>query len=335
MGARMFRLSSTLFLSLALGGASAAGCGPGQQQQRQPPAKPKADKRPPGGGVPTETPAAGSQQEQPLKTAEPVKPDGGPETLAAGGHSQVREPFVFVARDPQTYTELRRLAGELPELRDEFFRAGVVVAAFLGQRRTGGYAVEIAREADGALRVSEKSPPKDAMTTMALTASFRVVSYATPDENPVRLRLDAAWRQALRPYRVVLGEFTMMGGFAGVREPFNVTGTLGLMRHQDLATVIFDLAGDDAGRPRALADAASGKFSAGKLTLSVDPGTFVLPPRRRMITEVKAGPGENKLHFTLDGMQAAVADGFGGRGKFDAEATSAPPKKIALDDDPL
>ena len=333
MGARMFRLSSILFLSLALGGASAAGCGTGQQQQQQPPNKPKADKRPPGAGVPAQPPAAGSQQEQPMKNAEPVKTGGGPETLASGGHSQVREPFVFVARDSQTYKELRRLAGDLPELRDEFFRAGVVVAAFLGQRRTGGYEVEIAREADGALRVSEKSPPKDAMTTMALTAPYRVVSYATPDENPVRLRLDSAWQQAARPYRVVLGEFTMLGGFAGVREKFNVTGTLGLMRHRDLATVIFDLGGDDAGRPRVLADAASGKVSAGKLTLSVDPGTFILPPRRRMIAEVEAGPGENKLHFTLDGLQAAVADGFGGRGKFDAEATAPPPKKTALDDD--
>lgn len=331
MGARMFRLPTILILSLALCVASAAGCGLKRQQQ----GKSKADKRPPGEVATPVSPANGAQKEKPVKTEGPVKTGGGPETLVAGGHSQVREPFVFVARDAQAYKELRRLAGELPELRDEFFRANAVVAAFLGQRRSGGYAVEITREGDGALRVSEKSPPKGAMTTMALTAPYHVVSYATPEENPVRLSLGAAWQQAARPYRVVLGEFTMMGGFAGVRELFNVTGTLGLMRYQDLATVLFDLGGDDANRPRVLSDAASGKVNADKLTLTVDPGTFILPPRRRMTAEVTLGAGENKLHFTLDGMQAAVADGFGGRGQFDAEATAGPPKKIALDDDPM
>lgn len=323
MGARMFRLSSVMILSLALCGASAAGCGQGQRQ----PSKPKAGGRQPGGGTPPASPASGQQKE------EPVKADGELKQLGAGGHSQVREPFVFVARDAQNYKELRRLAGELPELKDDFFRTNAVVAAFLGQRRTGGYAVEIARDGDGTLRVVEQSPPKDAMTTMALTAPYRVVSFPAPDENPVRLRLDPAWRQGQRPYRVVLGEFTMMGGFAGVRQKFNVTGALGLMRYKDLATVLFELGGDDAERPRVLADAASGRINADKLTLMVDPGTFILPPRHRMTAEVKFGPGENKLHFTLDGMQAAVADGFGGRGQFDAEATAGPPKKIALDDD--
>jgi hypothetical protein len=53
-----------------------------------------------------------------------------------------------------------------------------------------------------------------------------------------------------------------------------------------------------------------------------------------MKAEVNLGPGGNKLHFTLDGMQTAVADGFGGRGEFDAEATAGPPKKLALEDDP-
>ena len=323
MGARMFRLPSILILSLAVCGASAAGCGPEQQ------GKSKADKVQPGATVPVETPASGGQREKTVTT------DGELKSLGAGGYSQVQEPFVFVARDAQTYKELRKLLSDLPELKEDFFHANAVVAAFLGQRRSGGYAVEIKRDGEGALRVSEKSPPKDAMTTMALTAPFSVVSVSAGDESPVRLRLDPAWTRGQRPYRVVLGEFTMMGGFAGVSEKFNVTGGLGLMRYKDLATVLFDLGGDDTRRPRALSDVASGKVYSDKLTLTVDPGTFILPPRNRMTAEVKLGAGENKLHFTLEGMQTKVADGFGGRGEFDAEATAGPPKKIAVDDDPM
>ncbi|MCA1615524.1 MAG: protease complex subunit PrcB family protein [Acidobacteria bacterium] len=319
----MFRLSSVMFLSLALCGASAAGCGPEQQRKGES----GAGKQLPG-GTPA-PPATVGQKEGRVKTEGELK------SLGAGGYSKVREPFVLVARDGQTYQELRELVGDLPALKDDFFRANAVVAAFLGQRRSGGYAVEIARGADGALRVSEKTPPKDAMTTMALTAPYNVVSYAAPEENPVRLSLGAAWQQAARPYRVTRGKFTMMGGFAGVHEPFGVTGTLGVLRHQHLATVVFDLKGDDPQRPRALADAATGAVNSGKLTLSVDPGTFILPPRNRARAEGTFGGGENTLTLTLEGMQIKVADGFGGRGEIEAEATAGPPQKTALDDDSM
>ena len=328
MGVRKFRLPSVLALALALcGAASAAGCEPRPGDGQ--PGKSEANKQGPGAGAPAASPAAGGQGEQAVKT------DGGLKALGAGGYSKVLEPFVFVARDEQTYKELRKLVGELPELKEDFFRSNAVVAAFLGQRRSGGYAVEIAREGEGALRVSEKSPPKDSIRTMALTAPYQIVSFPANDEDAVRLRLDPAWQQGQRPYRVVLGEFTMTGGFAGVSEKFNVTGALGLMRYKDLATVLFDLGGDDPRRPRALADVTSGKVFSDKLTLTVDAGTFILPPRQRMAAEVKLGPGENKLHFTLEGVGSKVADGFGGRGEFDAEASAGPPKKIALDDEPM
>ena len=332
MSQQKLRALALWFILSLLAGATTttmAGCNASQQRRRG--NSRRADAKPTTTPQPTpEEPLPDPARGEEKTVSDEIK------ILSRGNYSnEMLESFVAVSRDAETYAALRALNAQLPGLSADFFKRNAVVAAFLGQRRSGGYAVEITREAEGALRVSEKSPPKGAMTTMALTAPYHVVSYATPEENPVRLSLGAAWQQAARPYRVVLGEFTMMGGFAGVRELFNVTGTLGLMRYQDLATVLFDLGGDDANRPRVLSDAASGKVSSDKLTLTVDPGTFILPPRRRLTAEVTLGGGENKLHFTLDGMQAAVADGFGGRGQFDAEATAGPPKKIALDDDPM
>lgn len=330
MGARKFRLTPVLALLLALCAApAAAGCGP-QQQPRQ--GKQGAEERRPGAQTPAATPAPPATHAPGGEGEKPVTTDGGLKTLAAGGYSQVGEAFVAVAREEQTYKELRRLVPDLPELGAEHFRANAVVAAFLGRRRSGGYSVEIARDAEGALRVSEKSPPKDAMVTMALTAAYSVVSVAAPDAEAVRLRLGETWQQRVRPYKVVLGEFTMMGGFAGVRERFDVRGTLGLLRHKNLATFVFDLKGEDARGARALADAATGIVNSDKAALSVDPGSFVLPPRHRLNVEAKLGPGENKLWLTLEGLQTKVADGFGGRGTLEAEATAAPPP-VSADDD--
>jgi hypothetical protein len=327
MAVRKLRLPAALALAFTLCGASAAGC----ELRRQQAGGADANSRKPGGqAAPAGQAATGGEGEKAVTTT-----DGELKTLGAGGYSQVNEAFVLVARDAQTYGELRKLAPGLPELGADFFSANAVVAAFLGQRPSGGYAVEIAREADGGLRVSEKSPPKDAIRTMALTSPYSVVASPWPGENPVRLSLGPPWRERARPYRVTAGEFTMMGGFAGVREPFRVAGALGVLRHKDLATVLFDLKGEGDRRARALADVATGTVSSGRLSLRVDPGTFILPPRDRMSAAGTFGAGENKLSLTLEGMQTKVADGFGGRGTLEAEATAPAPPKRALDDEPM
>src|SRR5256885_9485503 len=63
--------------------------------------------------------------------------------LAEGFHSKITKPFVAVVRDAETYAALTRLDENLPKLDADFFKESVAVAAFLGERNTGGYSVEI------------------------------------------------------------------------------------------------------------------------------------------------------------------------------------------------
>jgi hypothetical protein len=262
--------------------------------------------------------------------------------LAAGGYSSVTESFILVARDAQAYAALRRLHDKLPELGADFFKSNAVVAAYLGQRRSGGYGVRITRDgARGAsvlLRVSEQTPAKDAFSTMALTSAFQIVSVPVGEERPLALALDATWEEAARPYKVGAGEFTRMGGFAGRPERSTLAGELRVMRHAQLATVFFALEGTGGAEGKhALQDVATGTVTPeGAITLTrLDPGSFVPPPRHPLAARGQFTDGENKLSLTLEVLEAKVNDGYGGQGKLEATATAPPPKKRAIDDDPM
>jgi hypothetical protein len=282
----------------------------------------------------TPTPAPPLEGENKLET----KNSGEVKELAAGGYGSVKEPFIIVARDTETYASLRRLNEQLPELKADFFKSNAVIAAFLGQRRSGGYSVRITRgsgEQQHLLRISEQTPPKDAMTTMALTAPFQIVSVAVADERPLGLELDAAWQEAARPYKVDTGEFTRMGGFAGRMEKSKLAGNLRVMRHAQLATLFFALQGTGEEGTRALQDVATGTISSdGNFTLTrLDPGSFVPPPRHPLRVQGKFGASENMLMLKLEVMQLKVSDGYGGQGTLSATATAPAPKKRAVDDD--
>lgn len=301
---------------------------------------------------PREAANAGEQSKSKKQTPQPTQPTPMPapagednletnvsneiKELAAGGYGSVRESFIYVARDTETYASLRKLNNQLPELGADFFKSNAVVAAFLGQRRSGGYSVRIARGAGGTLRVSEQTPPKGAMVTMALTAPFQIVSVGVRDESPLALEFDATWQEAARPYRVDAGEFTRMGGFAGRVERSSLKGDIRIMRHAQLATLLFNLQGrGGAEGTHALQDTASGTVAPdGSLTLTrLDPGSFVPPPRHPLRARGNFNDNENQLSLTFEITQAKVSDGYGGQGKLEATATAPPPKKRAVDED--
>jgi hypothetical protein len=286
---------------------------------------------------PAVQPSPVSEGEENLET----KVSGEIKELAAGGHSSVRESFVVVARDAQTYAALRQLHDKLPEHGADFFKSNAVVAAFLGQRSSGGYRVEITRggaAGSGLLRVSEKPPAKDAFTTMALTSAFQIISVPVNEESPLALELDTTWQEAARPYKVGAGEFTRVGGFAGRRERSTLAGDIRVMRHAQLATVFFALQGTGGEGRYALQDVATGTVTPeGTLMLMrLDPGSFVPPPRHPLRARGQFSDNEGQLSLTLEVMEAKVNDGFGGQGKLEAKATAPPPKKRAVDgDDPM
>src|SRR2546422_1463976 len=88
--------------------------------------------------------------------------NGDIKVLAEGSHSEVTSPFLAVVRDEQLYARLRKLATGLPELQEDFFKGQAVIAAFMGERNTGGYRVAIRRSADDSIQLAAMSPPGDA-----------------------------------------------------------------------------------------------------------------------------------------------------------------------------
>jgi hypothetical protein len=301
-----------------------------------------------GANAGAQSPTKTQTKQQPQQPSTPIpegeenletKVSGEIKELAAGGYSSVMESFIVVARDAQTYAELRRLHKNLPEHGADFFKSNAVVAAYLGQRSSGGYRVQITRGgvagASGVLRISEKRPAKDAFSTMALTSAFLIVSVPVHDERPLAFELDPTWQEAARPYKVSAGEFTRMGGFAGRRERSTLAGDIRIMRHAQLATLFFALEGTGAEGKYALQDVATGTLTPeGALTLArLDPGSFVPPPRHPFKARGQFADNESKLSLTFEVMETKVNDGYGGQGKLEATATAPPPKKRAVDGD--
>src|SRR5206468_2455450 len=93
--------------------------------------------------------------------------------LAEGFHSRITKPFVAVVRDSETYAALTSLDKNLPKLEADFFKENVAIAAFLGERNTGGYSVEI-RANGSEILVLEKKPGMAMMVPQMITSPFNI-----------------------------------------------------------------------------------------------------------------------------------------------------------------
>jgi hypothetical protein len=264
------------------------------------------------------------QPEKPVAVKDDLK------ILAEGQHSPLSNAFIYVARDAETYAALRKVAGNLPELNQDFFKSNLVLAAFLGERRTGGYGVRVTRAGAETIRVEELRPPKGAMTIQVITYPFAVVAVPVSNDGAIALDTGDAWRAMTRAYKVKDGEFTMTGGIAGRSEKFGITGSLGLMREGSLATFIFELQSKGGTKARALKGAASGLVQAdGTMAISnLQAGTFVDPPADLLRANAQFAKDETSLSLTFESIPGIVNDGFNGRGSLNA-AGPAPQKKKA------
>jgi len=289
--------------ALALTDAAPVSCG-GQGGRPRPPQNSNAGVKP----TPMPTPAEVSDMK----------------VLAEGFYGKVEEPFLVVARSREVYAALRSLAEGLPDLGDEFFESGVVVAGFLGTRNSGGYAVEITREGGGPVVVSEREPPKGSMTTMALTQPYKVVSVPLGES---RLEVEARGRWAgslMRPYKVEAGEMEVSGGIAGRTASYGLEGSLSAARREGLVTLAFDLRGAGAMRERVMKTVASGVVRGGgdfEMT-NVDPGNLVEHPRSPVrVTGKLAG---DRLTLDFETQPINIPDSFTGRGRLEAAAQGKP-----------
>ncbi len=302
-----------LLLSLLMQGAGAGGCGTKRDETKQ-----NENASPNVNAAVTPTPE---------RVEEPVS--GEIKVLAEGAYGKVTNPFVAIVRDAETYAALRELAGNLPELSADYFKTNAVVAAFLGQRNTGGYGVQITRGAGSKLRVSSTSPPKDSMTTQALTAPFKVVSVVVDDNRQFAIEIEPSWTNEMRPYRVTTGEFTTGGGFAGRFEKLQLAGDIRVSRLGALVTFVFDLKSTGSTKARLLQTSATGLVNAGGSVGSalVDAGSLVDFPRSPLGLKGNFKENEAQLSLSFESVPSNVSDGYGGQGKLEAAATSPPPKK--------
>ena len=307
-------------LSLAVNGATAAGCGTSGKQAGQ-------------NNQPSNNQQSNNKSAATAPTpGESVNVKNEVKILTQGAHNAVSESFIVVARDAETYAQLRSLDDNLPILSADVFRETAVVAAFLGQRRTGGFGIQITRTADGALRIAEAQPPPGSMTTQVLTTPYKIVSVAVEDEQPLRLDLDQTWRAQSRPYRVSEGEFTMSGGFAGRSENFRLEGGLHVLRHANLATFVFDLKGTGGAKARELKEVATGIVQAdgGVRLARFNAGSLVEPPANLLEAKGQFTNNEGDVTLTFESLPSTVADGYQGKGRLKATATGPPPPKKAL-----
>jgi len=260
----------------------------------------------------------------------PVTMDGEVKQLAAGAHCTVFESFVFVARDEQTYQALNGLQLKLPAQSADFFQSHAVIAAFLGQRRTGGFSIEIWPDAAGQIHIGERVPK--GMVTMALTAPFKIVAIPVQAGAPLTLALDETWKERLRSYRVANGQLTVTGGFAGINQSSSLTGTIQIMHEQSLATCFFELKSNGK-KQTELRDVASGSVSEAKqLTLT----NF----DSRALTGAIQSPFKATGQFANDNQELSlnletvpsphISDNFSATGSLTATAITPRPKNRAV-----
>jgi len=242
--------------------------------------------------------------------------------LAEGSQSPIKSPFVALVRDAETYAALTKLNGNLPKLDDEFFKTKIVVAAFLGERNTGGYSAEISRDPEG-IRVMERKPEKDMMVTQVITSPFKIVAVEGVSNSPVWLTLDDAWQTRMSLFHVTTAKFTMSGGIAGTREEFSLGGTVGVLRAGNLATLQFRLIAPATTKRRALIEHATGVVgSDNNIKVSrMSADSFVDPPNTGLQADGMFSDAGKKLLLNLLARPSMIADGYSGGGSIEAAIT--------------
>lgn len=239
--------------------------------------------------------------------------------IAEGAYSKVEKPFVFVARTPETYAHLQDLVENLPRAADVDFQKNAVVAAFAGTKKTGGYSVAIKKTA-GKILLEVVEPPKDAMTTQALTTPFGVALVAVEPEMNLLLEFSKDWKTNAQNFKVTKGDFVFSGGFTGRAQTFKAAGAIQIFSYKELATLVFNLSGKGTEMRRKLSGAASGTYKKGKIDLSrLDGGSFSEAPKPPV--KVSGKLTQTKLTLAFESLPSTVADAYQLGGNLEAVKT--------------
>ena len=242
--------------------------------------------------------------------------DGEIKVLAEGSYGKAAQPFLFVAREAETYARLKNMIENLPPASEIDFSNQAVIAAFAGTKNTGGYSVGIKKSGEK-ISIAVNSPPPGAIVTEALTMPYKIAVVPTEAGNALNLDVSENWKKAALNYRVTSGDFEYSGGIAGRRKAFAAEGTIEVYQMGELVTLDFNLAGKGENKAMRLTDTASGILKGGKLELArLDAGSFSEGPRPPL--KVSGAMSGGKLSLTFEPLPSMVADGFQARGNLEA-----------------
>jgi len=263
------------------------------------------------------TQKSNSKATKPMNNKQDAKPTNAEiKIIAEDAYGTIETPFVFVARSKETYAQMQMFVENLPPNSEIDFGKIAVIAAFAGTKNTGGYSVSIRQTVDKIV-VEVIEPPKDAMTTDALTMPFQVALVPVEEEKSLPLEVSANWKSAVQTYKITSGEFESSGGFAGTLKKFSAEGTIGVLSFGDYATLIFNLSGKGANKNMRLTETASGVMKEGKINLErLDAGSFSEGPKPPL--KVSGTLSGGKLSLMFEPLPTKIADGFQASGKIEA-----------------
>jgi hypothetical protein len=239
-------------------------------------------------------------------------------TLAEGTDSNIRKPFVFVARTAEDYGRIKGLVDGFSSDIEIDFQKQAVIAAFAGMKNTGGYSIQIA-ELNGRTDIVLKSPPKDAMVTQAINYPYKVAVINVQEEDSLNVAVSDDFQNEMTTYTVSSGSFEFEGGFINRQTKFDVVGTIGVMKHEGLATFLYQLKGTDNEKGRLLFEMASGRLSADSGDINrLEAGGFIDKPHPPLNVSVSFAGNKLSMKFEPGKRDYVVNDGFVGRGSLTA-----------------
>ena len=243
------------------------------------------------------------------------KPIGGElKIIAEGSYESLETPFIFVARSAETYAQLQKFVAQLPPVSEIDFAQTAIVAAFAGTKNTGGYSVTVKKAADK-IRIDVVEPPKDAMTTDALTTPFAVALVPVSEGKSLPIEVSANWKNAMQNFRITSGEFERSSVSAKRMPKFGAEGKIGVLIFGDYATFVFNLKGKGAGVNFQLTETASGVVKDGSIQLArFGAGNFADDSPLKASGTLSA----DKISLFFESLSSGVKDKFQTSGKIQA-----------------
>ena len=243
--------------------------------------------------------------------------------MAEGGYSKVNRPFVFVARDESTYSMLDKMVGGV-EFSEVDFDKYAVVAAFSGEKETGGYSISI-KLVNGICEIKDVAPPHGAIVTDALTKPYSLAIVPIEEQKSLNISTDETWESVTNRYEIKSGEFQFEGGFIGITKRFEVGGEVKVIQFENFVTMYFSVVGTGNEQIRAMQESGSGSLD-GKLPgiSRLEGGSLIDRPHPPLQAMVMISEAALSIDFVPGKRDYVVNDGFTGKGKIKAEKILSP-----------